>query len=122
MNYYFDMYGWLTDVVIEGRSTTLVPPQPENNMLPNFTGIEWILLKYNPPSGDVNASNANILLSQSDWTSIPAVADPLQSNPYLMNQADWLEYRSKLRNISVNKIEGYIVFPKQPSLIWSEKK
>lgn len=119
MNYYFDMYGWLTDVVIEGRSTTLIPPNPDSNKRPNFTGIEWILLDYCPPSGSQNAEQADSLLSSSDWTSIPAVADPAQSNPYLMNQAEWLDYRNKLRNISVNKIAGYIEFPNQPSEVWS---
>lgn len=119
MNYYYDLFGWLTDVVIEDRSTTLIPPQAENNKKPNFTGVEWILLEYNPPTGEQNASNADGLLSQSDWTAIPSVADPLQSKPYLINQAEWLEYRNKLRNISLNKIEGYIQFPNQPLEIWS---
>ena len=29
---------------------------------------------------------ASALLSSTDWTSIPDVADPTKSNPYLMNQ------------------------------------
>ena len=122
MDYYFDMYGWLTDVVIPDRKTTIVPPAPEGNKKPNFTGIEWLLLDYNPPTGQQNAEQADAYLSSSDWTSIPAVADPLQSDPYLMNQADWLAYRNILRNISIKKIEGYIQFPTPPNEIWSEEK
>lgn len=121
MNYYFDWYGWLSDVEIPNRVTQIAPP---SSQLPdgykwNFTGIEWISLPYNPPTGEQNAATANQILADTDWASIPAVADPSQSNPYLINQNAWLEYRSKIRNIAVNKIAGYLVWETPPEEIWS---
>lgn len=50
--YSFDLYGWLSADLIEGRSTPLVPP---NDPLPegmawNFTGHQWIAMQRNPAS------------------------------------------------------------------------
>jgi hypothetical protein len=49
-----------------------------------------------------NKTQASNLLTATDWTAIPSVADPAQSNPYLANQAAFLTYRSQLRQIAVN--------------------
>ena len=49
MIYYYDIYGWLSDTPIEGRSTEIVPMSPEGNKIPNFTGYSWILLEYTTP-------------------------------------------------------------------------
>lgn len=123
MIYYYDIYGWQSKTPIEGRSTTLEPPQPVGNKIPNFTGYSWVLLEYTPPppapTGEENATQADLILSETDWTSIPAVGDPNQSNPYLINQNEWLDYRSKIRNISVNKIAGSIEWPTAPNEQWS---
>lgn len=122
MLYYYDNYGWLSATPIEGRSTEVVPMSPEGNKQPNFTGYTWILLEYTPPpappSGDENAQTANAILISTDWTAIPSVGDPLQSNPYLVNQKEWIEYRSKIRNISVNQVKGYLDWT-APEELWS---
>ena len=70
----------------------------------------------------LKADNKNIavqLLQQTDWTSIPDVADPLQSNPYLTNQAEFITYRNQLRGLAVNP-PAVAVFPTIPVEIWSE--
>jgi len=122
MLYYYDIYGWLSATPIEGRSTKVVPMQPEGNKIPNFTGYTWILLEYVPPppptSASENQATATGILSATDWTALPSVGDPLQSNPYLVNQEEWITYRSKVRNIAVNPIEGNFDWT-QPQELWS---
>lgn len=48
MTYYYDIYGWLSDTPIEGRSTDVAPMAAEGNLKPNFTGYKWILMEYSP--------------------------------------------------------------------------
>jgi len=63
-------------------------------------------------------ATATGILSATDWTAIPDVADPLKSNPYLMNQADFVSYRSTVRNYAVNPVANP-VWPTQPIEQWS---
>jgi len=65
-----------------------------------------------------NKTQAQQVLSVTDWTAIPDVADPLKSNPYLTNQADFVAYRSTIRNIAVNPTWN-AVFPTAPTEQWS---
>jgi hypothetical protein len=65
-----------------------------------------------------NKTTAVNLLNATDWTSIADVADPEKSNPYLMNQAEFISYRSTVRNIAVNPTFD-AVFPTQPVEVWS---
>jgi hypothetical protein len=65
-----------------------------------------------------NKATAVNLLNETDWTSIADVADPAKSNPYLTNQAEFIAYRSTVRNIAVNPTFD-AVFPTQPQEIWS---
>ena len=71
------------------------------------------------PTAEQNKATAVNLLNQTDWTSIADVADPAVSNPYLMNQAQFLAYRSQLREIAVNPTAGFITFPTKPQEQWS---
>lgn len=65
-----------------------------------------------------NKTQATTILTNTDWTAIPDVADPLKSTPYLMNQADFVAYRSTVRNIAVNPTFD-AVFPEMPVEQWS---
>jgi hypothetical protein len=65
-----------------------------------------------------NKTTAVNILNATDWTTIPDVADPEKSNPYLMNQAEFISYRSTVRNIAVNPTFD-AVFPTQPQEVWS---
>jgi hypothetical protein len=53
MEYYFDIYGWLSNEPIEGRSTEIVPPEHgdkvDGSEYPNFTGYGWLMLMYPNP-------------------------------------------------------------------------
>lgn len=65
-----------------------------------------------------NKQQASQLLSATDWTAIPSVADPAQSNPFLANQPAFLEYRSQLRAIAVNPPVVVDPWPVEPDEIW----
>lgn len=62
-------------------------------------------------------SQASQLLYETDWTTIPDVANPA-NNPYLMNQADFIAYRNTVRQLAVNPVVNP-VFPTQPTAQWS---
>jgi hypothetical protein len=66
-----------------------------------------------------NKTKASQLLSDTDWTSIPDVANSAVSNPYLMNQSEFLAYRSQLRAIAVNPTAGNLSWPTKPTEQWS---
>lgn len=78
---------------------------------PNWIGFDEIQSQ--------NVTEAQQLLTNTDWASIPAVADPAQSNPYLTNQEAFLAYRSKVRDIAVNPPTSVAVFPTMPTEQWS---
>ena len=58
------------------------------------------------------------ILQQTDWTSIADVGDPTKANPYLVNQAAFISYRSTVRNLAVNPVIDP-VFPTAPTEQWS---
>lgn len=75
-----------------------------------------------PPAPDytaINKSQATMLLQQTDWTTIPDVANSELSNPYLMNQAEFIAWRSQVRAIAVNPPTTPADFPTQPTAQWS---
>lgn len=119
--------GWIefnTDA--EGNT----PVNQDITVLPDWAVTceqEWATADYNaknPPAPTPEEalfkckSVAASLLSQTDWTAIPDVADPLKSNPYLMNQAEFVAYRSTVRNLAVNPVVDP-VFPTVPTEQWS---
>jgi hypothetical protein len=63
-------------------------------------------------------SIATGILNSTDWTSIPDVGDPTKANPYLMNQAEFIAYRSTVRGYAVNPVENP-TFPTAPTEQWS---
>ncbi len=64
------------------------------------------------------ADQAKAILSATDWTSIADVGDPTKSNPYLVNQAEFIAYRSTVRGYAVNPVVDP-VWPTQPTEQWS---
>ena len=57
-------------------------------------------------------ATAQQLLQSTDWTSIADVGNAEMSNPYLVNQTEFIAYRSTVRNYAVNPVE----FPDWPTL------
>jgi len=63
-------------------------------------------------------TQATAILQATDWTSIADVGDPTKSNPYLVNQAAFISYRSTVRNLAVNPVENP-TWPTAPTEQWS---
>jgi hypothetical protein len=63
-------------------------------------------------------AQATAILQQTDWTSIADVGDPTKANPYLINQAEFVAYRSTVRGYAVNPVVDP-VFPTIPTEQWS---
>ena len=64
------------------------------------------------------AEQAKTILTATDWTSIADVGDPTKANPYLINQAEFIAYRSTVRGYAVNPVVDP-VFPTAPTEQWS---
>lgn len=73
----------------------------------------------NPPTAEQNKQTAITLLQETDWTSVADVGNPEMSNPYLINQAEFISWRSQVRAIAVNPIAGFNVIPTKPQEQWS---
>ena len=63
-------------------------------------------------------TQAKQILQSTDWTSINDVGDPTKANPYLVNQAEFIAYRSTVRNYAVNPVVNP-TFPSAPTEQWS---
>lgn len=61
-------------------------------------------------------NQASKLLYETDWTTIPDVADPTQT-PHLTNQAEFIAWRSQIRQLAVNPVVDP-VFPPTPEAVW----
>lgn len=68
-------------------------------------------------SKDDCKTKASALLYATDWTTIPDVADSA-NNPYLTNQAEFIAWRSQIRELAVNPVANPI-FPTEPTPAWS---
>jgi hypothetical protein len=64
------------------------------------------------------ADQAKSILTATDWTSIADVGNAEMSNPYLVNQAEFVAYRSTVRGYAVNPVVDP-VFPTAPTEQWS---
>jgi hypothetical protein len=63
-------------------------------------------------------AQATQILNSTDWTSIADVGDPTKANPYLVNQAEFIAYRSTVRGYAVNPVENP-TWPTAPTEQWS---
>jgi len=82
---------------------------------------EWFA-PYVPPIDwpAVNKAQAQSLLQATDWTATVDINNPQYSNPYLMNQDEFLAYRSTVRAIAVNPPDTEVTnWPTLPTEVWS---
>jgi hypothetical protein len=71
------------------------------------------------PTAEDNKQTAIGFLQETNWATIPDVADPAISNPYLTNQQAYFDYRNIVRGYTINPVAGNIDWPIQPTPIWS---
>lgn len=125
-------YVYLTDNVVTDQSQIdpfkVFYPDYASKFIeaPDEVTFEWKLVDGEwvaPPPPDYSAINkqqASALLSATDWTTIPDVADPALANPYLMNQGEFIAWRSQVRAIAVNPPTTVIAdWPVEPDEQWS---
>jgi hypothetical protein len=72
-----------------------------------------------PPTAEQNKATATQKLQATDWTTIPDVADPAKSNPYLSNAQDFITYRNAVRQYAVYPVAGSINWPAAPQEVWT---
>jgi hypothetical protein len=98
----------------------------------NYDTLEWYSDTPKPTKAELDAlaqptqdalakqeckKQASELLYETDWTTIPDVADPI-NNPYLLNQSEFITYRNELRKLAVNPVANPN-FPTKPEPQWS---
>lgn len=99
-------------------------------LLTNGAGIGWSYIDgvFYPPiipqptPEEIQAQNkqqATALLSQTDWTATVDISNSQYSNPYLVNQNEFLAYRSTVRAIAVNPPTTPAIFPAVPVEVWA---
>jgi hypothetical protein len=71
------------------------------------------------PTAEENKQTAIGFLQETDWTTIPDVADPNLSNPYLSNAKAFIDYRNLIRPYTINPVAGNIDWATKPEPIWS---
>jgi hypothetical protein len=120
---WFDVYGWVEFVGdVANQDITELP------LWANVCVSEWEAADYakkhppppSPPTAEENKTTAVNLLSATDWTALPDVADPLKSNPYLANANEFNTYRNAIRQIAINPVAGDLDWPTMPQEIWQE--
>ena len=103
----------------EGTTAVEIPIDTVAGVGYHYIDGQFIAPVIPPISAADNKATADQILSDTDWTSIPAVGNPDQSNPYLTNQTAWLYYRSKIRDISLSPPEGNVDWLTPPEEKWS---
>ena len=106
-------------------------PNENINELPSWVSnaeSAWEVANIPPPCPaptpddykNYNKTHAISLLQETDWTATIDIADPAYSNPYLVNQNEFLTYRSELRIIALNPPSVTIDnWPVKPNEVWS---
>lgn len=72
-----------------------------------------------PPTAEQNKQVAVSKLQATDWATIPDVADPAKSDPYLSNAQDFVTYRNAVRQYAVYPVAGAINWPTVPQEVWT---
>jgi hypothetical protein len=86
---------------------------------PEWIYVDNTFLPPPAPTAEDNKITAISLLQSTDWTQIPSVSDPLLSDPYLSNKAEFDIYRNNVRQYAIYPQEGNINWPTLPQEIWT---
>ena len=113
---WFDISGWIeySDGTLNEDITEL--PQWAYNAIAAWD-VANTPVPPEPPTAEENKDTASFLLSETDWTTIADVANPINS-PYLDNQDEFISYRNLVRQIAVYPTAGDLVWPVQPTAVW----
>jgi hypothetical protein len=107
-----------------GQALYKLYPQIVRTVADEAFDAEGNLVAYDPVAVNEEAQKLDCkaqavqILNETDWASIGDVGNPQMSNPYLVNQAAFISYRSQVRALAVNPVANP-VFPTQPNAQWS---
>ena len=113
-----DVAGWIEYVDQPNENITVLPEWADNAM------AAWTVANTPvpppppvPPTAEQNKNTASQLLANTDWTTIPDIANPI-NDPYLANQDEFMAYRNEIRKIAVYPTAGYLVWATPPIEVW----
>jgi hypothetical protein len=115
---WFDVEGWIEFNDGKPNETITELPQWANNAMDAWT-VANTPVPPQPPTAEQNKQTAVSKLQSTDWTTIPDVADPLKSNPYLSNAQDFVTYRNAVRQYAIYPVAGDINWPAVPQEVWT---
>jgi len=98
-------------------------PATQQSLIDQAVAAGWTYIPVWPlPPSDEQLmaqckQTASGLLYETDWTSIPDVANPA-NDPYLTNQAEFIAYRNIIRGYAVSPVPNP-VWPVIPIAQWS---
>ena len=110
-----DIAGWI-EYVDQPNEDIIVLPEWADNAMAAWT-VANTPIPPEPPTAEQNKATASQLLTNTDWTTIPDVANPI-NNPYLGNQSEFIAYRNVIRAIAVYPPAGEIVWATPPTEVW----
>jgi hypothetical protein len=115
---WLDVAGWIEFNDGTQNEDITVLPQWANNAMDAWT-VANTPVPPQPPTAEQNKQTATNKLQNTDWTTIPDVADPAKSNPYLSNAQDFITYRNAVRQYAVYPVAGDINWPAVPQEVWT---
>lgn len=111
MNYFIQAIYILYPQVVVTRGTEAF--DAEGNL------VEYDLIAVQKEADKLScADQAKAILTSTDWTSIADVGNPEMSNPYLINQTEFIAYRSTIRGYAINPVVNPD-WPTPPTEQWS---
>ena len=110
-----DIAGWI-EYVDQPNEDIIVLPEWADNAMAAWT-VANTPIPPEPPTAEQNKATASQLLTNTDWTTIPDVANPI-NDPYLANQDAFIAYRNVIRAIAVYPPAGEIVWATPPTEVW----
>lgn len=115
---WYDTYGHIEFVDTIPNESISTLPDWANNCVAVWQAAYEESLNPPPPTAEDNKNIAVGLLQGTDWTTIPDVADPTKSNPYLANVDDFVTYRNAVRQYAIYPVAGEIDWPTPPQEVW----
>jgi hypothetical protein len=113
-----DTAGWIEfNEPIPNEAITVLPSWA-NCCMTKWTEANQPPAPPGPPTAEQNKATATSKLQATDWATIPDVADPAKSNPYLSNAQDFITYRNAVRQYAVYPVAGNISWPAVPQEVW----
>ena len=114
---------WQNQVTKEVYGFDVSDPKQIQAMNQLISTGSWIMLETPPapiynPTKEQNKKQAISLLIQTDWVNEADVYDTSQPR-YLLNRQEYIEYRTKIRAIVLDPVDGSINWPTMPKAQWS---